>query len=251
MLQSGKQLVFVEQQLGKLGFESQYEPRCYLSGEVQTRANNDHDFFNALVWLTFPRSKAAINALHYCALTESKSSADCIIDGPVLNSQRGRTRDMGTLFDESGVIIACANSELAKLLYDFKWKELFWSRRKEVERQMGFYLFGHGLYEKAIQPYTGMTGQGLVLLVSDDFFTKTSPQRMQYMDERVAEYLAEPKHCRDTRELTPVPLLGIPGWTAENECPKYYDNQEYFRPCRQSKTVIPAKAGIQQEKHSG
>jgi hypothetical protein len=231
-LQSGKQLAFVEQMVGKPGFESQYEPRCYLSGEVQSRDHNYHDLFNALVWLIFPRGKAALNALHYRALTEPRNSADSIIDGAVLNSQRGRTRDMGTLFDESGVVIACANADLTKLLFDFKWQELFWLRREEVKAQMGFYLFGHGLYEKAINPYTGLTGQGLVLPVKVEFFTWNLQRRIQYLDERVALYLDDPSHCRHTRELTPVPLLGIPGWSAENECPEYYENQNYFRPGR-------------------
>jgi hypothetical protein len=234
-LQSGKQLVFVGQQLGKLGFESQYEPRCYLSGEVQTRDNNEHDLFNALVWLMFPLSKAAINALHFRALSASVTGTDN--DATVLNPRRGKTRDMGTLFDESGVIIACANAHLAQLLFDFKWKELFWSRRDEVKAQMGFYLFGHGLYEKAITPYTGLTGQGLVLQVNDDFFTRTIQHRNHYLDERVADYLCDPFHCRDTRELTPVPLLGIPGWAAENEHPEYYDNHKYFRPGRLGKAT--------------
>jgi len=222
-LLSGKSLRFVEQGLGKLAFESQYEPRCYLSGEVQTREHNLHDLFNALVWLTFPHSKAAINARHYRALTQAASSSQ---------SQRGSVRDMATLFDESGVIVACSNSHLAKLLCDFKWKELFWSCREDVTAQMGFYLFGHGLYEKAIQPYVGMTGQGLLLPVEVEFFTWSMSQRMQYLDERVAEYLNDATHCRDTRELSPVPLLGIPGWSNVNEQKEYYDDQQYFRPVR-------------------
>jgi hypothetical protein len=234
VLQSGKQLVFVGQMIGKLGFESQYEPRCYLSGEVQTRENNYHDLFNALVWLICPRSKTAINALHFRALNEATNSACSEFGGALSNTQRGRTRDMATLFDESGVVIACANSNLTKLLYDFKWKELFWSCRDEVKAKMGFYLFGHGLYEKAINPYTGMTGQGLVLPVNDDFFTWNLQGRIQYLDERVAAYMNDPSHCRDTRELTPVPLLGIPGWSDENERPEYYDNEKYFRPGRRS-----------------
>jgi hypothetical protein len=225
-LQSGKRLHFVEQELGKLAFESQYEPRCYLSGEVQTRENNFHDLFNALVWLTFPQSKAAINARHYRALTQAASA---------LKSRRGKVRDMATLFDESGVIVAYSNSQLAKLLCDFKWKELFWLCREEVNAQMGFYLFGHGLYEKAMQPYVGMTGQGLLMPVEMEFFTWSMPQRMQYLDERVAEYLGDATHCRDTRELTPVPLLGIPGWSNDNERDEYYDNQQYFRPGRRAK----------------
>ncbi|MEQ1629013.1 MAG: DUF3025 domain-containing protein, partial [Gallionella sp.] len=37
-VKSGHALRFVPQETGKLAFESQYEPRCYLSGEVQSRA---------------------------------------------------------------------------------------------------------------------------------------------------------------------------------------------------------------------
>lgn len=225
-VQSGKSLRFVGQGLGKLGFEEQYEPRCYLNGEVQTRENNLHDLFNALVWLTFPYSKAAINARHYRALTDTASP---------LQTQRGNVRDMATLFDESGVIVACADKGLAGLLCDFKWKELFWSRRNEVTSSMGFYIFGHGLHEKAMQPYVGMTGQGLVLPVASEFFTWPLARRMHYLDERVATYLNDSSKCLDTRELTPVPLLGIPGWSPDNAREVYYDNLNYFRPGRRSR----------------
>lgn len=224
-LKSGKSLSFVQQEPGKSGFESQYEPRCYLSGEVQIRENNLHDLFNALVWIIFPQSKAAINARHYHALTCSKHP---------LQSQRGHTRDMATLFDESGVIVACSQSHLAGMLCNFKWKELFWLHREEIISSMGFYIFGHGIYEKAMQPYIGMTGQGLLIPVEDDFFTWPIPNRIQHLDEKVATYLTDVLHCRNTRELTPVPLLGIPGWSEQNRQAEYYDNQNYFRPGRRS-----------------
>jgi len=218
--QSGKPIRFVEQAPGKLAFEAQHEPRCFLTGEVQTRENNLHDFFNALVWLTFPQSKAAINARHFRALTDANST---------LQTQRGNVRDMATLFDESGVIVASADENLSSLLRDFGWKELFWSHREDVAAKMGFYIFGHGLHEKAITPYVGMTGQGLVLQVEADFFDWPMPRRMRHVDECVANYLNEPSHCQSTRELTPVPLLGIPGWSSDNEREEYYDNREYFR----------------------
>ncbi len=223
--QSGMPLRFVEQGLGNLGFEAQYEPRCYLNGEVQTRENNLHDLFNALVWLTFPQSKAAINARHYRVLTDVASP---------LHTQRGSVRDMATLFDESGVIVACADTRLAGLLCDFKWKELFYSRRDEVTAAMGFYIFGHGLHEKSMWPYVGMTGQGLVLRVDSEFFTWPLARRLQHLDVRVAAYLSEPSNCLDTRELTPVPLLGIPGWSADNAHVEYYDNRKYFRSGRRA-----------------
>ena len=224
IVHSGAALRFVEQGSGKLAFESQYEPRCYLNGEVQTREDNLHDLFNALVWLTYPKSKAAINARHYDALTRPATGS----------SERGAVRDAATLLDESGVIVVCADDELAGLLKDFQWKELFWHRRAEVQASTGFFLFGHGLYEKALHPYTGMTGQGLLLSVAQDFFGWPDSQQLAHLDQHLANYLAEPAHFCSTRELSPVPLLGVPGWSADNEDAAFYDNTAYFRSGRRA-----------------
>lgn len=222
-VQSGSPLRFVAQECGKLPFEAQYEPRCYLKGEVQMRAHNWHDLLNALVWLTFPKTKSILNARHYDALIEERASAI---------PRRGAVRDVNTLLDESGVIVVYADADLAELLRNFKWKELFWQRREQVRAGMGFYLFGHGLYEKALQPYVGMTGQGLLLAVEPAFFSWPLAQQLAYLDSLLADYLAAPEHCRSTRDLSPVPLLGVPGWAADNNCAAYYDNTAYFRPGR-------------------
>jgi len=233
---SGLPLRFVPQECGRLPFERQYEPRCYLHGEVPTRSNNWHDLLNALVWLAFPKTKAAINARHYDALMQ-EGAADDVVTG----SERGAVRDVNTLLDESGVIVAYSNAssgvELAGLLRDFKWRELFWQRREQLRPQssqqaMGFYIFGHGLYEKTLQPYVGMTGQGLLLAVEPAFFGWPLAQRLAHLDTLLANHLAAPEHGRSTRDLSPVPLLGVPGWAADNCNEAYYDNTAYFRPGR-------------------
>jgi hypothetical protein len=213
---------FVPQAHGRLAFEAQYEPRCFLTGAVQTRADNWHDLYNALVWLTFPRAKAAVNLRHFQALT----------DGAAAVGRRGAVRDTTTLLDESGVVVAYADDELAGLLRGFQWKTLFWDQRERLEQGMDFVLFGHGLYEKAMQPYIGMTGQGLLLRVTPEYFTWPLSQRLAHLDEALASYLADPGHCRDTAELSPVPLLGIPGWSSDSARQDFYDDVAYFRPGR-------------------
>lgn len=235
-VQGGSPLRFVAQEYGKLPFEAQYEPRCYLKGEVPTRADNWHDLLNALVWLTFPKAKAAINARHYHALAEARQG-EGITEGAVSRSERGAVRDVNTLLDESGVIVVYADAELAALLRDFQWQELFWRRRERVQASMGFYLFGHGLYEKALQPYVGMTGQGLLLAVEQAFFSWPRVHQLAHLDNLLADYLAVSQHCRSTRELSPVPLLGVPGWAADNERAAFYNNTAYFRPGRRSKKI--------------
>ncbi len=219
--QSGSLLRFVPPG-SRSTFENQYEPRCYLKGEVETREENWHDLFNALVWLTFPVAKAAINARHYRELMSAKEEKG-----------RGAMRDLNTLLDESGVIVAFSDESLAGLIRDFKWRELFWQRRAEVKCSMGFYLFGHGLYEKAMKPYVGMTGQGLLVEVDPSYFSLTLSEQIEHLDDKVARYLDE--QGISTRELAPVPLLGVPGWSAGNECASYYDNTDYFRPGRRMK----------------
>lgn len=213
---------FVPQAHGRLAFEAQYEPRCFLTGAVQTRADNWHDLYNALVWLTFPRAKAAVNLRHFQALT----------DGAAAVGRRGAVRDTTTLLDESGVVVAYADEELAGLLRGFQWKTLFWDQRERLGQRMDFVLFGHGLYEKAMQPYIGMTGQGLLLRVTPEYFTWPLSQRLAHLDEVLASYLAYPGHCRDTAELSPVPLLGIPGWSSDSARQDFYDDVAYFRPGR-------------------
>ena len=127
-----------------------YEPHIAQTGEVKTRAQNWHDLFNALAWITFPLAKAAINAQHVAILQER---------GDAEAKRRGPERDALTLFDESGVIVATDDASLTQLIADFEWKELFWRRRAELAQRMRFFVFGHALYEKALEPYIGMVAK--------------------------------------------------------------------------------------------
>lgn len=219
-VQRGIPVRFVPQALGKPPLERQFEPRCYLTGEVQMRPNNLHDALNALVWMTFPASKAAINSRHYIALEDTQAGT---------TGKRGSARDMVTLFDESGVIVACADPDLASLLQNRQWMELFWQRRNLVMQRMDFLIFGHGLYEKSLNPYIGMTGKGIILMTDRAFFSLPLKHKLARLDHSLADYLNNPRHCQTTRELLPVPLLGIPGWDKANHSASFYRNTAYFR----------------------
>lgn len=216
---SGKPVRFVPQNVAAREFTQQYEPRIYLAGEVQTRAHNWHDLFNALVWLTFPRAKAALNQLHYQVLLQEHSNE---------KAQRSPLRDTATLFDESGVIVVSSDAGLSKLLQDFEWKQLFWRQRKAVCTHMRFFLFGHGLYEKALKPYTGMTGKGIILPVEQDFFHHPLAAQLAAADSMLDNFLSGGVAAPIV--LSPVPLLGYPGWSPDNANEAYYGNSQYFRP---------------------
>ena len=57
----GAPIRFVPPAVPSREFSAQYEVRIFETGEVQTRPDNWHDLFNALVWLAFPRTKAVLN----------------------------------------------------------------------------------------------------------------------------------------------------------------------------------------------
>lgn len=219
----GWPLRFVEQQLRQTRFEDKYEPRIFLRGEVQFRPCNWHDLFNALTWLTFPEAKAALNQRHYHELERQRASD---------TKNRGPVQDALTLFDEGGVIVATSDSALAALLTGFEWKRLFWQRRAGVVQRMRFYLFGHALYEKALAPFAGVTGRGVIFAAEDSFIDLPPGTQLAELDARLAARIADTAQFSATRELAPVPILGIPGWCEDNAFEQYYDNIDYFRPAR-------------------
>ena len=220
-------------------FDRQYEVRIYRDGEVPTRSGNVHDLFNALVWLGFPRTKAQLNRRHYESLMtrpgeQGAAGADSGSRGTprAADRSRGTPRDVLTLFDESGVIVACSEPELTGLLEGFEWKALFWSRRAEVQRAMRFFLFGHGIHEKALRPFKGITAKALVLAVSPGFCSMPLDLQLAEADERAAQWFSQP--LGSTRMFAPLPILGVPGWEAANERESFYEDAAVFRPGRSS-----------------
>src|SRR2546425_11627181 len=202
-------------------FSSQYEVRVFETGEVQTRADSWHDLFNALVWLAFPKTKAVLNRHHYEEIRARRGE-------PL----RGTARDVLTLFDEGGVVVASADAELPVLLREFRWKELFWRRRAEVLRSMRFYVFGHAIYEKALEPYKGVTAKALILDAAPGLLDAPIERQLAELDARAAEYFSGTRAFASTRNLSPLPILGIPGWEPANASEEYYDDPSQFRPRR-------------------
>ncbi len=211
--------------------EEFYETRVYARGKVLTRSRNWHDLFNALVWITFPRSKAAINRYHYREML-ARQGEGLRGTSRAEGGSRGTPRDVLTLFDEGGVIVASGEPELGALLRGFKWKELFWQRRGEVIESMRFYVFGHSIYEKALQPYKGITAKTVIFDVPPRELERPLQQQLATLDARLAKYFSDPKALAATEGYAPLPVLGIPGWTADNEDERYYDDTRHFRPGR-------------------
>ena len=194
--ESGQQVRFV----APTAEPGPYEMRVHATGRVETRPENLHDWFNALCWLAFPRTKARINAMHAAAIPQEKG-------------QRGRLRDMLTIFDEGGALVVCADEELNDLVREFRWKELFWTRRQRVGAAMRFVVLGHAVLEQALKPWPGITCKAIFASPDAD------------LDAHAAAWL--PKGA-SPRDLAPLPVFGYPGW-ADNSRAEFYDDKRYFR----------------------
>lgn len=200
---------------------AQYETRIFETGEVQTRPDNWHDLFNALVWLAFPKTKAILNRHHHEQIIARRGER-----------QRGTARDVLTLFDEGGVVVGTADARFSALLRGFRWKDLFWTNRAEVLRCMRFHVFGHAIYEKALEPYKGVTAKALILEVAPELSHAPTERYLAELDAGAARYFSGSGALASTRSLSPLPILGVPGWDPANEREDYYDDISQFRPRR-------------------
>ncbi len=77
-----------------------------------------------------------------------------------------------------------------------------------------------------------MTGHGLVLSVEAEFFARPQAAQVRELDGRLAAFFPSLACARPI--WSPVPLLGVPGWTKSNAKARYYDNVRYFRPGRRA-----------------
>lgn len=187
--------------------DTYYEIRVYETGEVETRPENWHDYFNALAWLAFPRAKARINAMHAAEM-------------PNEGARRGPLRDLLTIFDEGGAIVHCDDRDLISLLEAFRWKELFWENRARVLEGMRVVVLGHAVLEKALEPWPGITCKAIVVPYAAD------------TDRAACDWLAERARSDSPRLLAPLPVFGYPGWHPHSGQPTFYDDARYFRPFR-------------------
>lgn len=227
---SGQALKIVPQDSRPQRFEEHYAPRIFMTGELQTRRENWHDFFQFLTWLIFPRTKAAINALHVPhARTRLAVQGD--------PGRRTPLENLLSLFDEGGTMIIASDPALLQLIRDFQWKPLFWERRAELARDLRCIVFGHAVYEKALRPYVGMTANAILLEVEPELLAEPMERLLPRLDERLAALFTEGGAYAQPQDLQPFPILGMPGWDPANADAAYYDNARYFRPGRTRRPV--------------
>lgn len=201
----GQPIVFAE--AGAAGDEP-YEAYIARTGQVPTRSNL-HDFFNALMFLQFPRAKARLNQL--------QSEA---IDRHGIQPARGAVRDAATLIDENGVLLVTRSVDLIEAVRRHDWSTVFLRRRAAWNQDGVARVFGHALLQKLVRPYKSVTAHALHVPLAPDAPTAEVDDSLASMfDEGLSPLL-----------LMPLPVLGIPGWCAKNANPDFYRDAKVFRP---------------------
>lgn len=223
---SDKKVTFVADSVCE-GDERYYEQIIYETGQVPTREKSWHDLFGGFIWCLFPKTKALINQRHVEEINQHGLQ------------KRSKHRNALTLFDECGVILAVNEQSdecWPELLRDHQWKHAFFEKRQQWGKSIKPFMFGHANYEMMTKPYIGLTGKALFIKVPAEIFCKDLRTQYQYLDNKLYEMINLNNYLRDNRQLSPLPLLGVPGWCDDNKNPEYYSNTDYFRAKRRTRT---------------
>ncbi|QUP54928.1 DUF3025 domain-containing protein [Ralstonia syzygii] len=210
----GHPLRFIPQ--GALPSGAAYEAHIAATGGVPTR-DNLHDFFNALIWLYWPRTKAALNARQASAIAR---------DG--IGAVRGAVRDAATLFDENALIFLRTDDAPERCLTGFDWPGLFIEGRAAWGRSCAVLPFGHALLEKLVAPYKSITAHAWPVHVA----SLEAAAQTASIDAVLADTLASADLT--TSDFRPLPVMGIPGWCEANRDPAFYSDTAVFRAGRRT-----------------
>lgn len=193
-----------------------YETFISETGCVPTR-DNLHDFFNALIWLSYPLTKARLNALQAAAIIQAHGT-----------SVRGRLRDAITIFDENAAVFIAHDESLVEDLRSHEWERLFLEKREAFGVSYAVCLFGHAILEKLVTPYKAITAHAYPLLLVGQTNEICRVALPEFLDARLENILSAELN---TRAFLPLPVFGLPGWSSEQDR-AFYRDTSVFRPVR-------------------
>jgi len=198
-----------------------YEAFIGATGCVPTRANL-HDYFNGLVWQTFPRIKRELNALQAAQIAQAG-----------VGKSRGPARDAATIFDENAALLVVRDGEAGRTLVGdlraHRWRDVLFDRQAMFGRDAEPWLFGHALMEKLVAPRKAITAHVRVVFAADDFFALDRDGRRDWIDVAVSNAIVS--EGLSTAGFTPLPVLGVPGWWPDQD-EAFYLDETVFRPKR-------------------
>ena len=182
-----------------------YEHFIFHTRQCPSR-DNLHDFFNGLCWHHFPQTKTRLNQLQ---------AVQIAADG--VQPLRGPVRDALTVFDENAAFLI-APPALWEALRAQDWQRLFVTLQP-LWAQAQLLLFGHALLEKLVSPRKPITAH--------IYCAQAAINSVVGLDVAIAEQL-NAAHL-GSKPFLPLPVLGVPGWCADNADPGFYADTQVFR----------------------
>jgi len=122
-----------------------YDARIDALGLLPTREANYHDFFNAMVWATFPLSKAAIAARQHGIW---KRELEPMFTQ--LPSRRTREQDALAMLDEGGLIVLAPPAIEREVRARCEAGDEAWLRAQRATNTVKTFVFGHALHEHMV-----------------------------------------------------------------------------------------------------
>ena len=185
-----------------------YEQYIFETARCPTRENL-HDFFNGLCWLQLAacqeKAQRVAGRRDRAGGCGRRTRAGARCDHGVRRKRRLARRTACDMGGPAGARLATAVHRPAAFV-----------------AQARVVVFGHALLEKLVEPRKDITAHVLrhpmpagSMAVVDRWLA----------GQLTAELLA-------AKPFTPLPVMGIPGWTAENETLSFYDDPLVFRPAR-------------------
>ena len=146
------------------------------------------------------------------------------------DGRRCELRDALTLLDESGAILLSSDDDLLGALAEKDWINAFVDQRNSWSQDSRLIVCGHALLEKFLDPYKAITAQVLVLRPGDlELPHEEIPEPA--LDDALSRALLSGRLLTSTASLSPLPLMGIPGWS-EGQDTEFYNDRTVFRPPR-------------------
>jgi hypothetical protein len=206
-------VAFVSQ--AELPLGTAYEQYIFDTGRVPTR-DGLHDFFNGLCWLHFPLAKKKLNVLQAEQIAQTG-----------IQPVRGPARDALTVFDENAALLVAPDA-LWEALLAKDWTAAFTTLRP-LWQDATLVLFGHALLEKLVSPRKPITAHVFRVQAAINFIAD--------MDAWLAANLSAPLLA--SKPFAHLPVLGVPGWWADNALPSFYADTSVFR----SPRLVQSAAG--------
>lgn len=178
-----------------------YDARIAAEGWVPTRTGSWHDFFNALVWATFPVSKRVFHERQRKAV-----AARIEPSAKVLPGTRTREQDGLAILDEGSLLLLVAEASVDSVQAALEARDEAPVHAAIARGEAMAIAFGHALYESLLVPREKPIWAMVVLLPCPSPLPTGATERIALADAQLAERIEAPGTFADPTVFRSLPF---------------------------------------------